>query len=127
MIDTSDLPFPKVTKQPREANPARLQNRDHLAFVATQKCCACGRWPVEVHHLLRSPVPKARGAKPSSEWTVPLCPTHHRGKDSPHGVGNETAWAASHRLDLIALAQWYWARSPANKEKGPMDADEPVR
>lgn len=79
----------------------------------------CGAWPTEVHHLL-SVGNKGRGVKASDADTIPLCggPTggHHRGSDSPHGWGNETAWAASHGFDPIATAAEFWRRSPAFRE-----------
>src|SRR5258708_337830 len=60
----------------RSANPLskelRLRDRDHLKFVSTQPCLACGRNPSDAHHLKFAQQP-ALGRKVSDEFTVPLC------------------------------------------------------
>jgi hypothetical protein len=123
-IDKSALAFPV---------PTRLRCPAHLDWIRSQKCCVPGCSGrtymalssvlngVEAHHLLQGRGGKVRAG---DDQTVPLCggPTggHHRGPDSPHGHGNEAAWAARHGIDLVALAKWYWANSPANP-KGKAD------
>jgi hypothetical protein len=59
------------------SKPLRLRDRDHLKFVSTQPCLACGRSPSDAHHL-KFAQQRALGRKVSDEFTVPLCRTHHR-------------------------------------------------
>jgi hypothetical protein len=66
----------------------RLRDRDHLKFVGTQPCLACGRSPSDAHHLKFAQA-RALGRKVSDEFTVPLCRTHHR---ELHQRGDELAW-----------------------------------
>jgi hypothetical protein len=47
----------------------RLRDRDHLKFVSTQPCLACGRSPSDAHHL-RFAQQRALGRKVSNEFTV---------------------------------------------------------
>lgn len=108
----ADLAFPK--KKPRGridksalAIPVFLPWRSsiHLGHVGAHCCCVpgCGR-PAEVHHPLDSPELKARGRKCSDYFCIPLCAEHHRGGDSPHGWGNETAWFESKQM--VASVIW---------------------
>ena len=123
-IDKSALAFPV---------PKRVRCPAHLDWIRMQPCCVpgCRSRVSEPHHLLDCPEPKGRSIKAGDNWTAPLCGGpgpmfggslggHHRGQDSPHHSGNETAWAARHGIDLVALAKWYWANSPANP-KGKAD------
>jgi hypothetical protein len=57
--------------------PVRMRDRNHLRFVSTQPCLACGRIPSDAHHL-RFAEQRALGRKVSDEFTVPLCRLHHR-------------------------------------------------
>ena len=94
----------------------RLRCPAHLTWVRTLRCCVptCRQFGVEVHHLLQG-----RGGKvlAGDDFAVPLCggPTggHHRGGDSPHGVGNERRWQERHGIDLIQIAEDLQRRSPA--------------
>ena len=110
-IDTSALPFPK--------GEVRKQNQRHLAWIRTLRCCVpgCGRMmQIHAHHLLSSPMPKARGLKPDSKWTIPLCLYCHT---ALHAMGDEREWARRNNLDVVATAAEYWRLSPANKGGSP--------
>lgn len=50
-------------------------------------CCVCRR-PAEIHHLIGS---KYRGLsqKADDEYTIPLCPNHHRGQEGIHQIGQQ--------------------------------------
>jgi hypothetical protein len=95
------------------AVPKRIRCPAHLAYVNAQQCCVpgCGWWGVDVHHLLSSGAAKARGKKNGDNFTVPLCHYHHLGDDSPHGWGDERAWADHHGLDLEQIASYHWQQS----------------
>ena len=45
------------------------------------------------------------GSKVSDEWTVPLCPIHHR---SLHDVGAEEEWWQTKGIDAKAEAEKLW-------------------
>lgn len=51
-----------------------VKNKVHLAHVATNPCCICCRFPVQVHHLLK-PATGKRGAsrKAGDNETIGLC------------------------------------------------------
>jgi ERF superfamily len=90
------------------SEPRRYRDKDHLRFVSSQPCVACGRQPCEAHHL-RFAQPRALGRKVSDEFTVPVCRSHHR---ELHRNGDEAAWW--HRLNIdpmpIALRLWQHTR-----------------
>jgi hypothetical protein len=94
--------------------PERIRSRPHLRFVAGLACLACGARPVEVHHLTRAQ-PKARGLKAGDQWTVPVCPVHHR---AIHAAGDEAGWWARWGINAAEAAAEYWAISPARKAAG---------
>ncbi len=72
-------PIPKDT---------RCKDPRHLKYVASRPCMVCGSQPSHAHHILYAQ-PRALGRKVGDEWTVPLCPKHHR---SLHGFGDEPEW-----------------------------------
>jgi hypothetical protein len=82
----------------------RLRDRDHLKFVGTQPCLACGRSPSDAHHL-KFAQQRALARKVSDEFTVPLCRTHHR---ELHQRGDERAWWQQLNVDPILVAQRLW-------------------
>jgi len=86
------------------SHPKRLRDPSHLQFIATQPCLVCGRSPAHAHHL-RFAQPRAMGSKVSDEWTVPLCPIHHR---SLHDVGVEEEWWQAKGIDAKAEAERLW-------------------
>src|SRR5206468_1458669 len=82
----------------------RLRDRDHLKFVSTQPCLACGRSPSDAHHL-KFAQQRALGRKVSDEFTVPLCRVHHR---ELHRLGNERTWWLQLNVDPLHTAQRLW-------------------
>lgn len=89
------------------AEPRRLRNSGHLAFVATKPCLICGRNRSHAHHL-KFAQPTALGRKVSDEFTVPLCSTHHR---ELHRHGDERVWWESHRVEALKIAAELWKES----------------
>jgi DNA recombination protein Rad52 len=85
--------------------PRRLRNAAHLKSVAALPCLVCGRSPSHAHHL-RFIQPRSLGSKPSDEWTVPLCPIHHR---ALHDAGREEQWWQINGIDAKAEAERLWA------------------
>jgi hypothetical protein len=90
------------TKQRRP----RVEDRQHLAFIRTLRCCICGApGPDPAHIRSASAIHGKRetgGAeKASDKWTVPLCRAHH---DEQHDAGNELVWWASKGIDPFGLA-----------------------
>ncbi|MGH7001815.1 MAG: Rad52/Rad22 family DNA repair protein [Stellaceae bacterium] len=81
--------------------PRRVRDPAHLKHVASLPCLVCGRTPSHAHHLhfvhLRS-----LGSKPSDEWTVPLCPIHHR---SLRDASREDEWWQAKDIDAKAEAE----------------------
>src|SRR5262249_8353703 len=86
------------------AAPRRYRNRDHLRFVMQQPCLLCGRKPSDAHHI-RFVQPRALGRKPSDEFAVPLCRSHHHGV---HRAGDEKAWWKQAGIDPIKVARKLW-------------------
>jgi hypothetical protein len=70
-------------REPRQREP-RIEERTFLAFLRTQRCCACSAPPpVEAAHLrgacpARGKRETGAGEKPSDRWAVPLCADCHR-------------------------------------------------
>ena len=91
-IDKSDLPI---------GEPKRVRSREHLRFVASQPCLACGRSPSQAHHL-RFAQPRALGKKVSDEYTAPLCALHHH---ELHMRGNELTWWEERQIAPLDIAE----------------------
>ncbi len=101
----------------------RLRDRDHLRFVNTQPCLACGRSPSDAHHL-RFAQPRALGRKVSDESTVPLCRSHHR---ELHRCGNEPTWWSRFGVDPLPVAAALWAQTrPAQSITEVSDQHQPT-
>jgi hypothetical protein len=98
---TSDTAIQQVTPLDK---PVRMRDRDHLRFVTTQPCLACGRTPSDAHHL-RFAEQRALGRKVSDEFTVPLCRLHHR---ELHRRGDELGWWQHLNVDPLDTAQRLW-------------------
>ena len=100
---------PKIDKSVLAiSEPKRVRSKAHLRFVATMPCVVCGMRPVEVHHL-KHLQPRARGLKVSDEFTVPLCPEHHREVEAVSGW--EGIWWALGHIDVEAAARNLWERT----------------
>jgi hypothetical protein len=94
------------------SKPLRRRDRDHLKFVSTQPCLACGRHPSDAHHL-RFAQQRAMGRKVSDEYTVPLCRLHHR---DLHRHGDERGWWQQINIDPLQSAQRLWQQTQFNAE-----------
>ncbi|HYL33447.1 MAG TPA: Rad52/Rad22 family DNA repair protein [Stellaceae bacterium] len=91
------------------AMPKRVRNSGHLKYVSSLACLVCGRTPGHAHHL-RFVQPRSLGSKPSDEWTVPLCPIHHR---SLHDASREEEWWQAKGIDAKAEAERLWQTTHA--------------
>jgi len=90
--------------------PRRVRDKAHLQFVGALPCLVCGRSPAHAHHLRFAQL-RAMGAKVSDEWTVPLCPIHHR---SLHDLGVEEEWWQAKGIDAKAEAEKLWRQRQGN-------------
>lgn len=96
----------------------KVRSPAHLKHVRSFVCCAFGRsghecgGRMECHHVHEN-TDGGIGTKPSDEFTVPLCATHHR---LLHDHG-ETAFQAKYGVDLLAIAARLWRTSPARVTK----------
>jgi hypothetical protein len=94
------------------SKPVRMRDRNHLRFVSTQPCLACGRSPSDAHHL-RFAEQRALGRKVSDEFTVPLCRLHHR---DLHQRGDELTWWQHLNVDPLDTAQRLWRATHRGSE-----------
>jgi hypothetical protein len=56
--------------------------------------------------------PQALGRKPSDEFAVPLCRSHHR---AVHRAGNERAWWQAIGIDSVKVARKLWKHTRMNE------------
>ena len=96
--------IPKGVK-PKRIKPKRTSNKKHLEFVSTLPCCICGKFGVQVHHLLRADPKRGAGRKAGDEFVIPLCHHHHQGL---HLCGGEGFYLGQHGIDGVALAAKLW-------------------
>jgi hypothetical protein len=99
----------------------RLRDPDHLKYVATQPCLACGRSPSDAHHL-KFTQQRALGRKVSDEFTVPLCRTHHR---ELHQGGDERTWWRQLNVEPLGMAQQLWQRTRPDGGGAPTGRPQP--
>ena len=106
------------------SKPLRRRSREHLKFVGTQACLACGRQPADAHHLKFAQQP-AMGRKVSDEYAVPLCRHHHR---ELHRRGDERIWWRQLNIDPLPAAERLWQQTQikmqANDTNPRSDAGE---
>jgi len=62
--------------------------KERFNALSEYGCVVCGL-PAEIHHLLGIKY-SGMGQKAKDEYTIPLCPNHHRGKDGIHQIGVKT-------------------------------------
>ncbi len=93
------------------ATPRRVRDKDLLKFVARQPCLVCGRRPSQAHHIRFAQL-RAMSTKPSDEWVVPLCATHHR---ALHDAGDEERWWTGQKVDPIVEAERLWRETRGGK------------
>ena len=63
--------------------PKTFRSEKYKAFVKDQKCCVCGKWPVDPHHSASGPM----GSKGGDLSCVPLCRACH---SKCHTIGKIT-------------------------------------
>jgi hypothetical protein len=56
--------------------------------------------------------PQALGRKPSDEFAVPLCRSHHR---AVHRAGDERAWWQATGIDPVKVARKLWKHTRMNE------------
>ncbi len=90
-----------------------IRSPAHLAFVRSFECAVAHNLgcegPIQAAHLRKGTTGGALSKKPDDCWCVPLCLGHHA---SQHGLG-ERSFERKHNIDLRALAEELWRRSPA--------------
>jgi hypothetical protein len=77
-----------------------VKNKLHLARVAELPCVICGRWPVQVHHVIMGRHAQRRS---SDNETIPLCREHH---DELHA--GKATWAEKYGPDHAFLRRVAW-------------------
>ena len=95
----------------RQREGKRFQSKDHLGFVAEQPCSVCGYRPVHVHHLLHftGGTKRGTGKRAGDQFTVALCPDHHR-------EAHKAPASFEVKYGLASTAAHLWEVSPANKK-----------
>jgi hypothetical protein len=56
--------------------------------------------------------PRALGRRPSDEFAVPLCRSHHR---AVHRAGDEQGWWQTTGIDPIKVARQLWKHTRVNE------------
>jgi hypothetical protein len=112
-IDTAE---PTVTFL---AKPVRERSREHLRFVSSQPCLACGRTPSDAHHV-KFAEQRAMGRKVSDKFTVPICRLHHR---ELHRHGNERVWWSALGIDPLVVAANLWGKATSVASKTAVTSD----
>lgn len=95
---------------PRKSDKADKGRRSpaHRAWVRGHACSACGSMSgIECAHV-REGTDGGVGMKPSDRWTISLCAECHR---KQHQLGEGT-FSRLHGIDMKALAQEFYKRSP---------------
>jgi hypothetical protein len=111
---------PAIQQVTQLGKPVRMRDRNHLRFVSTQPCMACGRTPSDAHHL-RFAQQWALGRKVSDEFTVPLCRLHHR---ELHRRGDERTWWQHLNVDPLDTAQRLWRATHQEAQASVADGQE---
>lgn len=91
--------------------PDVIRSPSHLAWVRGHEC-AVGRLPtcssrIEAAHV-RTGTDGGMSMKPGDNWAIPLCSWHH---STQHRIG-ESAFEQEYGVDMKAIAQALWAKSP---------------
>lgn len=80
----------------------------HRAWVRGFACCACGsETAIECAHV-RLGTDGGTSMKPSDRWCISLCRDCH---SEQHRIG-EVSFAHHHKINLKALAEEFFAKSP---------------
>lgn len=90
----------------------RIRDKNHLAFIRSLPCAKCVQeskskkifWKSEACHI-RKGTNGALGRRPGDDYTLPLCPFHHRRQ---HQIGEVQFYKSVPKA--VELAQeLYWA------------------
>ena len=111
MLGRAPTPWKKARSGIRP--PAQLRSGKHLAWIRTQRCAVQSKdcnGPIQAAHV-RVGTDAGLSAKPSDNWTVPLCHLHHV---KQHAFGEQT-FGELYRIDTKRLALNFAKRSPCPK------------
>lgn len=99
----------------KSGRDGRLRSPGHLKWIRGFECSCTAAVlhtrKVEAAHV-RTGTDGAMGMKPSDNWTIPLCDMHHK---IQHDMG-ETAFEQTYGVDMKAIAQALWQRSPHRRK-----------
>lgn len=97
---------PRITRPKRETGK---RSPAHRAWVRSHQCSVpgCLSMPIEAAHVRRG-TDGGMGQKPSDIWCISLCRDHHT---EQHTIG-ESSFEARHGINMRALAEEFFARSP---------------
>jgi len=92
----------------------KLRNPGHLRFIRGFECSVTSSdfhgGKIEAAHV-RIGTDGSMSVKPSDNWTIPLCGLHH---NRQHMIG-EATFEKEYGIDMKAIAEALWARSPHRK------------
>lgn len=109
--------LPKRRKAPKMGcNEApQIRNSGHLRWIRGFECSVgtpvCRDHKTEAAHV-RKGTDGGASLKPGDNWTIPLCSFHHAHQ---HRMG-EASFEAAYKIDMKAIAQALWLRSPHRKK-----------
>lgn len=106
------LPARRKRESAETGRDKRARSPAHLSFVRGHECCVpnCTGRPIEVAHI-RVGTDGGMGMKPSDNWTISLCASHHA---EQHRIG-EPEFERTHGIAMKALAAEFASASPAWK------------
>jgi hypothetical protein len=89
----------------------RQHDDEYLNYIRQQRCCICGKTPVDAAHLRVGSINDGKrdtgmAEKSSDKWALPLCARHHL---QQHAMNEREFWA-SYGIDPFALAMQYHVR-----------------
>ena len=79
----------------KKSKPAK--DKAHLNWVASNPCCVCGDFIVQVHHI------RILGEPRNHFKVIPLCWNHHQGPEGIHNIGKRV-WRAKYGDELSMLS-----------------------
>ena len=103
------MTLPPRRKKERVKPDGVIRCPGHLAWVRSHGCIVhgCNGGPTEAAHVRRGS-DGGTGMKPGDDRAISLCRAHHR---EQHAIG-EPAFERYFRIDMVALAAEFAARSP---------------
>lgn len=99
----------------KSGRDGKLRCASHLKWIRGHECAVCGphgsNFKIEAAHV-RNGTDGSLAVKPSDNWAIPLCALHHR---IQHDMG-EPRFEAMYEIDMKAIAQALWKRSPHRRK-----------